>query len=96
MSIITLLFVFGFFMAFYFYVTRDVKKMKLSTCEFDHIENIWIIMKNDENVTHIHELSPQISIHQNGAKEIVAIKVSHPTMIIVKSKAGCGGELEKK
>lgn len=96
MSTITWLLIFGIFMAFYFYVTRDVKKMKLSNCEFDHIENIWIIMKNDEPVTRIYELSPQISIHQNWAKEVVAIKVSHPAMIRVKSKAGCGGELEKK
>jgi len=96
MATISLLFIFVCFVAFYFYVTRDIKKMKLDTAEFDYIENIWIIMKNDEQVTHIYELSPQISIHQNSAKEVVAIKVSHPVMIRVKSKAGCGGELETK
>ncbi len=96
MATISFIFIFGCFIAFYAYITRNVKKMKLDACEFDHIENIWVIMKSDENVAHIHELSPQVSIHQNSAKEIVAIKVSHPVMIRVKSKVGCGGELEKK
>jgi hypothetical protein len=96
MATLSLLFIFGCFMAFYFYITRDVKKMKLGDCEFDHIENIWVIMKNDEQVTHIFEVDSQISIHQNSDKEVVAIKVSHPVMIRVKSKTGCGGELEKK
>lgn len=74
--------------------SEQQKKMKLRSGDYKNIENIWITMK-EEQFTQIIEINPQITIFANEQGEVMDVKISHPVNVVIKSKAGCGGELKK-